>query len=87
VSGRIFECSDIKDMGKAFTRFLKVIKLFGKGYSLRTFRKDFISRCQEAGVSITTTALLVGHSNIKTTMNYYTKLSTKHLTDELSKLK
>jgi integrase len=86
-AGRIFEYSNIINMGKAFSRFIKVIKLSGKGYSLRTFRKDFISRCQEAGVSITTAALLVGHSNIKTTMNYYTKLSTKHLTDELSKLK
>jgi len=86
-SGRLLEYEDVKTMGRAFARFLRVIKLSGKGYSLRTFRKDFISRCQESGVSIATTALLVGHSNIKTTMTYYTKLSSQHLTDELSKLK
>lgn len=85
--GRIFEYDEVKNMGKAFSRYLEVINLSGKGYNLRTFRKDFISRCQESGISIATTALLVGHSNIKTTMTYYTKLSSQHLTEELSKLK
>ncbi|MDP3150353.1 MAG: site-specific integrase [Ignavibacteria bacterium] len=86
-TGRLFDYSEVKNIGKAFRRFLEVLNLTAKGYNLRTFRKDFISRSQEAGISINTTALLVGHSNIKTTMTYYTKLSTKHLTDELSKLK
>lgn len=86
-TGRLFEYSEVKNIGKAFRRFMRDIKLSAKGYTLRTFRKDFISRSQEAGISINTTALLVGHSNIKTTMTHYTKLSTKHLKDELSKLK
>ncbi len=86
-TGSLFDYGDAKNIGKAFSRYLEAINLSGKGYTLRTFRKDFISRCQEAGVSIATTALLVGHSNIKTTMTYYTKLSSQHLTDELSKLK
>ena len=86
-SGRLFDYADVKNIGRAFSKYLDVINLAGKGYNLRTFRKDFISRCQEAGVSIATTALLVGHSNIKTTMTYYTKLSSQYLTDELSKLK
>ncbi|HEX2866295.1 MAG TPA: hypothetical protein VHO03_04595 [Ignavibacteriales bacterium] len=68
-------------MGKAFNRYLDAIELSDKGYTLRSFRKDFISRSQEAGISINTTALLVDHSNIKTTMTYYMKLSTKHLKD------
>lgn len=74
-------------MGKAFQRYLSEIGLDGKNYDLRTFRKDFISRSQEAGVPITVTASLVGHNNIKTTMTYYTKLSSKHLKRELQKLK
>lgn len=85
-TGRLFEYTDVKNMGKAFSRYLEALGFAGKGYTLRTFRKDFISRCQEAGMSIATTALLVGHSNIKTTMTYYTKLSSKHLSDELAKL-
>jgi len=74
-------------MGKAFRRYLEDIELDDRGYDLRTFRKDFISRSQEAGVPINVTATLVGHTNIKTTMTYYTKLSSKHLKNELKKLK
>ena len=85
-SGKLFNYTEVKNMGKAFSRYLKKIGLNNKKYNLRTFRKDFISRAQEAGISINTTALLVGHANIKTTMTYYTKLSTKHLRDELKKL-
>lgn len=85
-NGRLFEYSDIKNMGRAFNRYLKSLGLEGKGYNLRTFRKDFISRCQEAGLSISSTATLVGHSNIKTTMTYYTNLSQNHLKSELEKL-
>jgi integrase/recombinase XerD len=85
-SGRLFNYTEVKNMGLAFRRYLKKIQLSGKGYNLRTFRKDFISRSQEAGISINVTSLLVGHASIKTTMTYYTKLSTKHLKDELVKL-
>lgn len=74
-------------MGRALNRYLVALGLDKKGYTLRAFRKDFISRSQEAGLSIATTALLVGHSNIKTTMTYYTKLSSQHLRNELEKLK
>jgi glucosamine 6-phosphate synthetase-like amidotransferase/phosphosugar isomerase protein len=84
---RLFDYSEVKNMGKAFQRYLSDIGLAGKNYDLRTFRKDFISRSQEAGVPINVTASLVGHSNIKTTMTYYTKLSSNHLKKELKKLK
>ena len=86
-SDRLFDYSEIKNMGRAFQRYLSDIGLDGKNYDLRTFRKDFISRSQEAGVPIAVTASLVGHNNIKTTMTYYTKLSSKHLKKELQKLK
>lgn len=86
-TGQLFDYSQIKNMGKAFQRYLSDIGLGGKSYNLRTFRKDFISRSQEAGVPINVTASLVGHSNIKTTMTYYTKLSSKLLKNELKKLK
>jgi integrase/recombinase XerD len=86
-SERLFDYSEIKNMGKAFQRYLADIGLDGKNYDLRTFRKDFISRSQEAGIPINVTASLVGHNNIKTTMTYYTKLSSKLLKNELKKLK
>ncbi len=86
-SGRIFAYIEIHNMGRALKRYFEKLNLKEKGYTLRTFRKDFISRSQESGVSIAATAMLVGHSNIKTTMTYYTKFSSNHLKDELSKLK
>jgi len=86
-SERLFDYSEVQNMGKAFQRYLSAIGLAGKNYDLRTFRKDFISRSQEAGVPINVTASLVGHNNIQTTMTYYTKLSSKHLKKELQKLK
>lgn len=73
-------------MGKAFQRYLQDIGLGNKNYNLRTFRKDFISKSQEAGVPIAATALLVGRRSIKTTMAYYTKLSTNYLKKELKKV-
>jgi integrase len=86
-TGKLFEYSDVKNMGKAFSRYIKKLHLNGKGYNLRTFRKDFISRSQDSGISISAASFLVGHSSIKTTMTYYTVLSSKHLKDELKKLK
>lgn len=86
-SERLFDYSEVKNMGKAFQRYLSDIGIEGKAYNLRTFRKDFISRSQEAGIPINVSASLVGHSNIKTTMTYYTKLSSKLLKKELKKLK
>ena len=86
VSEKLFNYAEEKNMGKAFQRYLQKIGLGNKNYNLRTFRKDFISRSQEAGVPITATALLVGHRSIKTTMAYYTKLSTNYLKKELKKV-
>ncbi len=86
-TGRIFNYSDAKSMARAVRIYFSALELSDRGYTIRTFRKDFISRSQEAGVSIAATAMLVGHSNIKTTMTYYTKFSSNHLKDELSKLK
>lgn len=85
-NGKLFDYSDIKNMGRAVRRYLSDINLSKKGYTIRTFRKDFISRSQEKGISISATAQLVGHSNIKTTMTYYTKLSANHLKEEIAKL-
>jgi integrase len=73
-------------MGKAFNRYLEDIELSNKEYDLRTFRKDFISRYQEAGIPISTASMLAGHSKITTTMDYYTTLSPEFLRKELNKL-
>ncbi len=85
-TGSLFEYSNVKNMGKAFSRYLEDIKLNSKGYVLTTFRKDFISRSQESGIPLSATSLLAGHSKISTTMEYYTTLSPEYLRGELNKL-
>lgn len=85
-SGRLFDYAEVKNMGKAFSRYLEDIELDNKDYDLRTFRKDFISRCQEGGVAISAASMLAGHSKITTTMDYYTTLSPEFLRKELNKL-
>ncbi len=85
-SGKLFEYSNVKNMGKAFSRYLEDIKLDSKGYVLTTFRKNFISRSQEKGIALSAASLLAGHSKISTTMDYYTTLSPEYLRGELNKL-
>lgn len=85
-SGKILNYASEKEMGKAFRRYLKDIELTGKGYNLRTFRKTFATRAFEKDIAIVSTAALLGHSNMSTTMKYYTKANRKKLADELKKL-
>lgn len=85
-TGKLLNYAEEKNMGLAFRRYLKKIGLNGKGYNLRTFRKDYISRGQQAGIPIQVISRLVGHSNIKTTMEYYTYFSTDYLHEELKKM-
>ncbi len=85
-TGKLFEYSNVKNMGRAFSRYLVDIELDAKGYVLTTFRKNFISRSQEKGIPLSATSFLAGHSKISTTMEYYTTLSTEYLRAELNKL-
>lgn len=86
-SGRIFNYATIGEIGKAFRRFLEAIKLNKKGYNLRTFRKNFATTAYENDVSLMTTARLLRHKNISTTMKYYTAASKNKLAADLNKMK
>lgn len=84
---KVFNYSDAKAMGKAFSRYLREIGLESRGYNLRTFRKDFITRGQVSGVDIAVIADLVGHADIRTTKRFYTNLPTKVMRENLDKIK
>jgi integrase len=86
-TGRLFDYSEVRNMGRAVRRYFEELGMKGKKYNLQTFRKDFISRAQESDIAVNAASILVGHNNIKTTMDHYTKLSTKYLARELKKLK
>lgn len=85
--GRIFQYETINNIGKAFRRYLKDIGLDNKSYTLRTFRKTFITLMHEGGADLATVAKLVGHKQVTTTEKYYNKLSIMKKKNELSKLK
>ncbi len=82
----VFNYSDVKAMGKAFSRYLVEIGLGDRDYDLRTFRKDFITRGQASGIDIAVISDLVGHSDIRTTKRFYTQLPTETMRDNLNKI-
>lgn len=84
---KIFNYASVREMGKAFSRYLKSIGLNNKGYNLRTFRKSFATTAFESGIDIVSTSALLGHSNIRTTKKYYTHVARKKLSKELRKIK
>lgn len=86
-SGKILEYETISNLGKAFRRFLAKLKLQNKGYTLRTFRKTFITLAHQGGMDLATVSKLAGHKKITTTELYYNKLSLSKQVTELKKLR
>jgi len=59
-TGRLFAYESAKNMGKAFRRYLKQLKIPAKKYTLRTFRKSFISNAYKSGVDLAMVSKLWG---------------------------
>lgn len=73
-SDRLLDYANTKNMGKAFRRYLDDIKIEYKKYTLRTFRKSFISNAYKSGIDLAMVSKLVGHRQITTTARYYNKI-------------
>ncbi|MFZ1289564.1 MAG: site-specific integrase [Melioribacteraceae bacterium] len=86
-NGKILEYEAVDNIGKAYRRYLTQLKLQNRGYTLRTFRKTFISLAHANGMDLATVAKLAGHKKITTTEKYYNKLSLEKQSQELLKLK
>lgn len=86
-SGKLLQYFDVHNMGRAYREYLKEIDLHKKNYTLRTFRKTFISLAYDQDMELAMVASLVGHKKITTTKQYYHKLSNKKRAAELNKLK
>ncbi len=84
--GKIINYGTTVDMGKAFRRYLESIKLTGKGYTLRTFRKNFATQAFENGMNLLSASRLLGHRTMQTTQKYYTHVEKQKLAEELKKL-
>ncbi len=85
-SGQIIKFENATNMSLAFRRFLKSLKIFGTGYSMRIFRKTFISQASQC-MDLSTVSKLVGHSSITTTAKYYNKVELARKAIELEKFK
>jgi integrase len=85
-TGKLLEYTDDSDMCKAFNRYLTELELTGRGYTMRTFRKTFITNAS-AAMDLATVSKLVGHKNITTTAKYYNKVDLAKKAEDLNKFK
>lgn len=85
-TGKLLDYTDDSDMCQAFRRYLTALELTGKGYSMRTFRKTFITNAS-AAMDLATVSKLVGHKNITTTAKYYNKVDLSKKAEDLNKFK
>lgn len=78
--------ANTRNMGKAFRRYLEDIKIESKKYTLRTFRKSFISNAYKSGIDLAMVSKLVGHKQITTTARYYNKIEIGQQHQAINKL-
>lgn len=65
----------------------KICNEIGIGHcSMHSLRHTFATRCVEAGIKPKTLQVILGHSNIQTTMNIYVHVMEEEKTEEIHKL-
>lgn len=75
-------------LGYQMSKYLEKIKLDGKKYSARTFRKTFITLCRNRfNIDASIVRQLVGHKHGNTTDRYYNEIDIKTMRDALDKFK
>lgn len=83
--GKILDYENIGNLGKAFRRYLKQIKLDTFKYDLRTFRKSFVSTAARNGLEVALVSQLVGHKNLSTTTKYYLSIVPEQQKEQIEK--
>lgn len=67
-------------------RYMKILGFDKKGYTIHTLRHTFASHLAQNETSILTIQKLLGHSDLNTTQ-IYAHINTKHMREEVEKLK
>lgn len=75
---------DSRYLSKRYTKLLKEAKIDYKKF--HSLRHTYATRLFEAGIPIKTVQVLMGHSDIKTTMNIYTHVMPEEKTKAVEKL-
>jgi len=83
--GQLLNYTSVENMGKAVVRYLAELNLDKKGYSIRTFRKTFITLSHEFGMDSSVVAELVGNEHLSTADCFYNKISISKMNEELEK--
>ncbi|MBK9096690.1 MAG: site-specific integrase [bacterium] len=85
-TGKLIDYKCVEYVNRAFTRYLDDIKLAGRDYTARTFRKTFITLCRSRyNMDATVVRELVGHEHNNTTDRYYNHVSLERMKTELTK--
>lgn len=86
--GKILDYANETNLGKAISRYFEEIKINGKGYSARTFRKTFITLCRnEFNIDATILRELIGHSHRNVMDNHYNEVTIENMRRELLKFR
>jgi integrase len=85
-TGKLINYNSVENVNKAFARYLDDIKLSGRDFTARTFRKTFITLCRSRyNMDATVVRELVGHEHNNTTDRYYNQISLEKMKTELTK--
>lgn len=85
-NGDLLDYANTINMSKAFRRYLADIEIPSRKYTLRTFRKTFISNAYKSGIDLAMVSKLVGHKQITTTARYYNKIGIGQQQQAVNKL-
>ena len=84
--GRLLNYIDVDNLARAIKRYFIDLKIDGKHYTSKTFRKTFISLCRSRyDIDASVVMELVGHEHRNTTDRYYNQISTRKMKVELAK--
>ncbi|MDR3668751.1 MAG: site-specific integrase [Ignavibacteriaceae bacterium] len=87
-TGKLLNYDNVESISRAVARYFKVIKLKGKGYSARTFRKTFITLCRNRfGIEDAIVREIVGHSQGNVPDKFYNQIDDKTIKKALDKFK
>ena len=85
-TGKLISYKKPEHLGRACTRYFEQIKIGGKKYVARTFRKTFITHCNLVfRMDKSIVKELVGHKQAGITDQYYTEFTVNSMKDELNK--
>lgn len=84
--GQPFSRATAPNLCKTFCSFLSKQAENEIVFTAHDLRTTFATVCYDAGVDVQTTARWMGHSNVNTTMQIYTKLSKEQYTDSIAKM-